>query len=111
MSKHTPGPWDIQVIGTQVDILGMHPNGTVQSLARIHIKSCNCCPGEKRSFPVIANAIIIASAPDMLEALRRVVFTTKQTSLLPEEVIQQCREVIDYIDSEALNYLDITMKE
>ena len=77
MSGHTPGPWIAEPIGVMGE-WGIHTeNGRVDEIA-----SCD-----------ENNARLIAAAPDLLEALIRVV-DRASLSDLPDFVIAGCRAAI-----------------
>ena len=63
MSKHTPGPWEIDPQNSQVILPAKNPrfpNATISPLAYVYPRSVGS-----------NNALLIAAAPDMLEALER----------------------------------------
>jgi hypothetical protein len=63
--KATPGPWRIapasHYVGSEINI-DAGENGTGGYI---------CSPGQRDDAEAVANALIIAAAPDMLAALRR----------------------------------------
>ena len=75
MSKHTPGPWTIGKVShkkQRVDIDSLHADQTVghqtwRGLARAY--GCEDMPAEGTAA-MLANARLIAAAPELLEALR-----------------------------------------
>jgi hypothetical protein len=67
--KHDPGPWSLEEYPTSVEIW---PNGTATPRQRIAILPANpAFRGEKDR--AIANARLIAAAPDLLSAAKRAV--------------------------------------
>jgi hypothetical protein len=66
MSKHTPGPWSQHLVKVQRDITGPHG----QSIAYTRGADWS---GDKSESEELANARLIAAAPELLEALREVV--------------------------------------
>lgn len=81
MSKHTPGPWE--VVGQHVfTMLGAtNANGSTASdrdgwnIATINPWSCTNQDEEEEDMPaseVIANAVLIAAAPELLDALEKI---------------------------------------
>lgn len=73
MSKHTPGPWKLETVKTQsghCHKIGEFPSG---SLYRKITSACVYVDGiglEPRDRPeLLANARLIAAAPEMIEAL------------------------------------------
>ncbi len=69
MSKHTPGPWvakGAEVWGTNAMRFNLTTGGTPMI--------ASVCKHEDadRPFPYEANARLIAAAPDLLEALKRI---------------------------------------
>ena len=75
MSKHTPGPWSVGEVShkkQRVDIDSLHADQTVghqtwRGLARAY--GCEDMPAEGTAV-MLANARLIAAAPELLEALR-----------------------------------------
>lgn len=78
MSKHTPGPWTIGKVShkkQRVDIDSLHADPTVghqtwRGLARAY--GCNDMPAEGTAA-MLANARLIAAAPELLEAIETLV--------------------------------------
>ena len=74
MSKHTPGPWSVGKVShkkQRVDIDSLHADQTVghqtwRGLARAY--GCEDMPAEGTAA-MLANARLIAAAPELLEAL------------------------------------------
>lgn len=66
--KHTPGPWGIKKVGTSFQVEGINHHGECRAICSLHYQ--NCCA--VNSFPVEANARLIAAAPDLLEALKSI---------------------------------------
>ena len=74
MSKHTPGPWSVGEVShkkQRVDIDSLHADQTVghqtwRGLARAY--GCEDMPAEGTAV-MLANARLIAAAPELLEAL------------------------------------------
>jgi hypothetical protein len=64
--KHTPGPWETGAVMTRVEVL---PDGwrVPMCIADCHAKLCPETEAER-----VANAKLIAAAPDLLEALQHV---------------------------------------
>jgi hypothetical protein len=60
MSKHTPGPW-------YIDPIKAHANGNRRIMAE------QCTPVAVVPDHLVADARLIAAAPDLLEALQQVV--------------------------------------
>ena len=75
MSKHTPGPWSVGEVShkkQRVDIDSLHADQTVghqtwRGLARAY--GCEDMPAEGTAA-MLANARLIAAAPELLEALK-----------------------------------------
>ncbi|WP_341649971.1 hypothetical protein [Thauera humireducens] len=74
MSKHTPGPWSMGTVKTSCGVchkVGPFPGRTEQSAARY---ACLYSDYNDQHNPadieLLANARLIAAAPDLLEALR-----------------------------------------
>jgi hypothetical protein len=63
--KGTPGPWEADYGGTlgHIKSIGPHPRGFTPTVARYDVDTPSVTDGEK-----IANAKLIAAAPDLLEA-------------------------------------------
>ena len=71
MSKHTPGPWNYRAWGQAVEIRADHPTDPTGGLAWINGRA-----DMDKGIPSrqnIANARLIAAAPDLLSALKEVV--------------------------------------
>lgn len=75
MGGHTPGPWDVTEIGT------------IENRAHNPVHIASVMPRNRK-----ANAALIAAAPDLLEALRRIVSESDYTT--PEGMKQIAREAI-----------------
>ena len=81
MSKHTPGPWSVGEVShkkQRVDIDSLHADQTVghktwRGLARAY--GCEEMPAEGTAA-MLANARLIAAAPELLEALQAMVEET-----------------------------------
>ena len=77
MSKHTPGPWSVGEVShrkQRVDIDSLHADQTLghqtwRGLARAY--GCEDMPAEGTAA-MLANARLIAAAPELLEALQSV---------------------------------------
>lgn len=69
MSKHTPGPWKWADHTTSCEIVGKFPKSK-NSFVSVH-----CWPEDPAYGPsheeAVANARLIAAAPDLLETIRR----------------------------------------
>ena len=72
-STHTPGPWRVYTNGNMENRLAIQADGptvaridTVETIADIRLKSVTDLPAE-------ANADLMAAAPELLEALERLV--------------------------------------
>lgn len=72
MEKHTPGPWKITEHNEFSYIVQDRKKGITI-----------CCAGGTKSFQVKANALLIAAAPEMLEALKAALY------YIEEEVIEE----------------------
>ena len=77
MSKHTPGPWSVGEVShkkQRVDIDSLHADQTLghqtwRGLARAY--GCEDMPAEGTAA-MLANARLLAAAPELLEALQSV---------------------------------------
>lgn len=70
-TKHTPGPWTYRVTRQMISIESKHP--TNKQIANDDISIAGIWGLGKSDK---ANAKIIAAAPDLLEALQRVILTS-----------------------------------
>ena len=107
MSEHTPGPWKYQRDGRSSDMRnkpGWNPDDPTQCGHNVYGASSLIVnleyylpPHEiKSEKEVIANARLIAAAPDLLEACLRLVDVIEQ--LIPE---QSARGVADVVLAQA----------
>lgn len=74
-TQHTPGPWTLETVKTQVGVC--HKVGPLGSSTKIH-SAClydDCYSDEPRDLQLLADARLIAAAPELLEACK---------ALLPE---------------------------
>lgn len=68
-TKHTKGPWQVQIVHaafTQYEIV--HTDGELKSLIGCTFKENAICP--EHGGDDISNALLIAAAPELLEACR-----------------------------------------
>jgi hypothetical protein len=87
MSQHTPGTW--YAVGAYVE----HDDDSVADI-------CSCDPatiGQKhlgRSYEeIIANAKLIAAAPDLLEALERIAIANEYDILRGRQCAEEMRQI------------------
>lgn len=72
MSKHTPGPWEAHVDGFGCSNTGgPYVAVSCDGVAIAHVL-CGDRTGSRGDYPFAANARLIAAAPELLEALNRV---------------------------------------
>ena len=96
MSKHTKGPWSVGKVShkkQRVDIDSLHADQTVghqtwRGLARAY--GCEDMPAEGTAA-MLANARLIAAAPDLLEALKVLV---ENGGIGPEQMFRDARAAI-----------------
>ena len=96
MSKHTPGPWSVGEVShkkQRVDIDSLHADQTVghhtwRGLARAY--GCEDMPVEGTAA-MLANARLIAAAPELLEALKVLV---ENGGIGPEQMFHDARTAI-----------------
>lgn len=73
MTKHTPGPWTINPVETYYESVGiLTPNGRgffFREIAKLQFPFDDITPNEE----VRANARLVAAAPELLEALQRLI--------------------------------------
>jgi hypothetical protein len=80
VSKYTPGPWEYQAMGTvqiredESEVARWHPAHVVAawSYGGGRMVTAFICDCNSRTLPNAANARLIASAPDLLDALRAI---------------------------------------
>lgn len=81
-NTHTPGPWALEIDDEDPEalIVGNKGNGEIFSDGFGTIASVNLfrdAPGEDVPYPAyVANARLIAAAPDLLEALQAMLFAS-----------------------------------
>jgi hypothetical protein len=81
MSKHTPGPW--RVDGTQtLYIEAVVRPGWLQEVAAVGPTEADSGYGEQQK----ANARLIASAPDLLDALKRIIDADDSKELTQHDI-------------------------
>jgi hypothetical protein len=68
--KHTPGSWEVQETQRELQVITL-PGGAIESVV---IADCNVSLGKGwlTEGETLANARLIAAAPEMLEALERI---------------------------------------
>lgn len=76
MSQHTPGPWTIEYHSIQDGKGG-------QKLAKIHNNEIPIATVNAWTQTQVANAQLIAAAPDLLEACKKMIQAFKNQSGLP----------------------------
>ena len=99
MSKHSPGPWTIGKVShkkQRVDIDSLHADQTVghqtwRGLARAY--GCEDMPAEG-TVAMLANARLIAAAPELLEALADCVAYMHWTQPQGETALKKAKAVI-----------------
>lgn len=96
MSKHTPGPWRVieysQFGDTRFDIAQEDGAPYTPSLSDVATLICHVRPDY---IPIQeANARLIASAPELLEALRVAVRQNSHDMLMTGEEIRKCESAI-----------------
>ena len=99
MSKHTPGPWSVGEVShkkQRVDIDSLHADQTVghqtwRGLARAY--GCEDMPAEGTAV-MLANARLIAAAPELLEALERIVASDPTHTHFATLAISEARAAI-----------------
>ena len=98
-TSHTPGPWTIGKVShkkQRVDIDSLHADPTVghhtwRGLARAY--GCNDMP-EEGTPAMLANARLIAAAPELLEALTDCVEHMHWTQPLGEAALKKAKAAI-----------------
>ena len=76
MNKHTPGPWTIETINKDHARIWTAENSLIAELYHPH----------GPFYPTLANASLIAAAPDLLEALEHITQTPEYKFLYPGTV-------------------------
>jgi len=100
MSKHTPGPWQTETVDSVVRIHG----GVFAGAARAVVEVADVWvpDGENGDAAQVANARLIAAAPDLLEALkeaREVVEGDIETGPMEDEASLHARALLVKIDA------------
>lgn len=75
MSKHTPGPWETGSLMTRVEIM---PEGWNAPMC---IADCHAKNAPQSECERVANAHLIAAAPELLECLTDLVSELEKTGL------------------------------
>lgn len=68
MSKHTPGPWTISHEDKRIDILANKRGGTYDRVTFVGRAN----PHPAKDAQALADARLIATAPEMLEVLKQI---------------------------------------
>lgn len=90
MSKHTPGPWMINYNGTHGHIKSVwpdHAHGRTPTLAMFGNQHRAMSISEDEA---IANATLMAAAPDLLEACKAFIALFRDSDMRPED---ECHEL------------------
>ena len=103
MSKHTPGPWEVigQHVFTKLGAANAHGSKASErdgwNIATINPWACTNQDEEEEDMPVsetMANACLIAAAPDLLEALEYMLETCPGIDNVGDEARKQARAAI-----------------
>ncbi len=87
MSKHTPGPWSLPFITERP--IQQEVFGPDERIARVEL------PGNSRHDEQVANARLIAAAPELLDALEKLLHETDEgTQLCAREFAEQAKAAI-----------------
>lgn len=104
MSKHTPGPWVVDYLGTigHIKSVPRDDQGRVSSrtptVARYDVTTPSLTPDDKA-----ANAALIAAAPEMAQCLHEAIQYLEQIRITAarlgqnvglEDIIDDCKEVL-----------------
>lgn len=73
MSEHTPGPWEVDFGGSigHIKSVAKNDRGTTPTVCKYDAASNSCAPSFSAEV-MRANARLIASAPELLEALEEI---------------------------------------
>ena len=85
--KHTPGPWcigDSNLPVSQFAVMQSEPTGKHSTILRMAI-------GEPKHGEVMANARLIAAAPDLLAACKRLLVEVEWEALRADIVTDEAR--------------------
>jgi hypothetical protein len=100
-TKHTPGPWEIERIYTDDEIMG-----SITILAADGSPVCktnHSLISRNKSTPeVLANAILISAAPDMLEYIEKILETVQSVDDAPTGFLAKVFYDIENFASEAI---------
>ena len=101
MSKHTPGPWHIESPpvgdhGASMAIIHPLPNGKKEWLATVH-KTDDDIPRFSQDDTAIANLTLMAKAPQLFEALKKVL-AEAEVEGVESEGCAEAQKLIDWIE-------------
>lgn len=86
--KHTPGPWETGSLMTRVEVL---PQGWNMPLC---IADCHAGHAPESEAERVANARLLAAAPDMLEALKSVLASVPFASYRGDGELEECEQMV-----------------
>lgn len=90
--KHTPGPWKLETVRTSIGVC--HKIGDLGSSTKL-TSAClydDCYSDKPRDLQLLADARLIAAAPELLAALK-----AAQLELLQTKPSEYTHEVLDKI--------------
>lgn len=93
MPKHTPGPWEINYNGTinHIKSIAEHPQGMTPTIARF---DPNLCGYSITAEEGLANARLMAAAPDLLECVEAMIAEYEEGREPCFDIREKCRDAI-----------------
>ncbi len=105
VAKHTPGPWGLETVPTSIGIchqIGPFPStGYMEdNHACVYVDGRNS-GGDSNAVELLANARLIAAAPELLEALEEMLRTHKAAIYVDDGVAELVEPEETWMDARA----------